>query len=177
MEVLGISKQEHQLNEEIRDAQVRLIGADGTQLGIISSSEALQKAIDAGLDLVKIAPQAQPPVCKIMDYGKYRFEQQKREKEARKNQHVVDIKEIKLGLNIDTHDFETKVSHALRFLSGGDKVKVSIRFKGREAVHPEHGYTLMGKFADACAEKAIVEKPAKMEGRNMLMFLAVKPAK
>jgi len=175
--VLDISKQEHQLNEEIRDAQVRLIGSDGAQLGIISSKEALQQAINAGLDLVKIAPQAQPPVCKIMDYGKYRFEQQKREKEARKNQHVVDIKEIKLGLNIDTHDFETKVSHALRFLSGGDKVKVSIRFKGREAVHPEHGYALMEKFAEACAEKAIVEKPAKMENRNMLMFLAVKPTK
>lgn len=175
--MLNISKQEHQLNEEIRDAQVRLIGADGTQLGIVSSRDAFQKAADAGLDLVKIAPQAEPPVCKIMDYGKFRFEQQKREKEARKNQHIVDIKEIKLGLNIDTHDFETKVSHALRFLQGGDKVKVSIRFKGREAIHPEHGYALMTKFAEACSEKAVIEKPAKLEGRNMLMFLAVKPAR
>lgn len=175
--MLNISKQEHQLNEEIRDPQVRLIGPDGVQLGVVSSHDALQMAMDKNLDLVKIAPQAQPPVCKIMDYGKFRFEQQKREKEARKNQHVVDIKEIKLGLNIDTHDFETKVGHAHKFLKHGDKVKVSIRFKGREAVHPENGYALMTRFAEACAEIANVEKPAKMEGRNMLMFLAVKSAK
>ncbi len=127
--------------------------------------------------MVKIAPQAQPPVCKIMDYGKYRFEQAKREKEARKNQHVVDIKEIRLSLNIDVHDFNTRLNHALRFLKDGDKVKVSIRFRGREMGHPELGQEVMRRFAEACAEAANVEKPAKLEGRNMLMFLAPKPNK
>ncbi len=120
---------------------------------------------------------AKPPVCKIMDYGKYRFEQAKREKEARKNQHIVDIKEIRLSLNIDTHDFNTKLGHAKRFISEGDKVKVSIRFRGREMGHPELGYEIMRKFADSCAEFANIEKPAKLEGRNMLMFLAPKPKK
>ena len=127
--------------------------------------------------MVKIAPQAQPPVCKIMDYGKYRFEQAKREKEARKNQHVVDIKEIRLSLNIDVHDFNTRLNHALRFLKDGDKVKVSIRFRGREMGHPELGQEVMRRFAEACAEAANVEKPAKLEGRNMRMFLAPKPNK
>ena len=129
------------------------------------------------LDLVKIAPQAKPPVCKIMDYGKYRFEQAKREKEARKNQHIVDIKEVRLSLNIDTHDFNTKLNNALKFIKHGDKVKVSIRFRGREMGHPEIGLETMKRFAEACAEVAVVEKPAKLEGRNMLMFLAPKPNK
>lgn len=129
------------------------------------------------MDLVKIAPQAAPPVCKIMDYGKYRFEQAKREKEARKNQHVVDIKEVRLSLNIDTHDFETKVGHAKRFLEGGDKVKASIRFRGREMGHPELGLVVMERFAEACSAFGVVEKKAKLEGRSMLMFLTAKPAK
>ena len=127
--------------------------------------------------LLKIAPPATPPVCKIIDYGKYRFEQTKREKEARKNQRVVEIKEIRLSLNIDTHDFETKVGHATRFLKEGNKVKVSIRFRGREMGHPEQGHEIMRRFAEALSELANVEKPAKLEGRNMLMFLASKPAK
>jgi len=175
---LAISKeQQAQINDDIREEEVRVIGSDGTQLGIMSSDAALAMADEAELDLVMIAPQAKPPVCKIMDYGKFRFEQQKKEKEARKNQHVVEIKEIRLSLGIDTHDFETKVGHAERFLKGGDKVKVSIRFRGREMGHPEHGLELMKRFAEALAEKAIVEKPAKLEGRNMLMFLVARPAK
>ena len=172
-----ISKPELSINEEIRDREVRVISGEGEQLGIMSPREALKIAEQRNLDLVKIAPGANPPVCKIMDYGKYRFEQSKREKEARKNQHVVDIKEIRLSLNIDTHDFNTKVSHAMRFLKGGDKVKVSIRFRGREMGHPEHGYDIMNRFAEALSEHANVEKPAKLEGRNMLMFLATKPTK
>ena len=173
----NISKQDIQINEEIRDKEVRVIGSDGAQLGIMSSSKALALAEAAGVDLVKIAPQAQPPVCKIMDYGKYRFEQAKREKEARKNQKVVDIKEVRLSLNIDTHDFNTKLNHTQRFIKSGDKVKVSIRFRGREMGHPELGTEIMKKFADACQEFAVVEKPAKLEGRNMLMFLAPRPNK
>lgn len=175
---MAISKeQQAQINDEIREEEVRVIGSDGTQLGIMSSDAALAMAEEAELDLVMIAPQAKPPVCKIMDYGKFRFEQQKKEKEARKNQHVVEIKEIRLSLGIDTHDFETKVGHAERFLKGGDKVKVSIRFRGREMGHPEHGLELMKRFAECLAEQAIVEKPAKLEGRNMLMFLVARPAK
>ena len=143
----------------------------------MSSRDALNLAIEKDLDLVKIAPQAQPPVCKIMDYGKYRFEQAKREREARKNQHVVEVKEIRLSLGIDTHDFDTKLGHALRFLKDGDKVKASIRFRGREMGHPEIGLAIMRRFAEACAELASIEKPAKLEGRNMLMFLAPKSAK
>ncbi len=170
-----ISKQEIQINEEIRDKEVRVIDSDGGQLGIMSAAQALEKAAAKNLDLVKIAPQAVPPVCKIMDYGKYRFEQAKREKEARKNQHVVDIKEVRLSLNIDTHDFNTKLTHTQKFIKSGDKVKVSIRFRGREMGHPELGTEIMDKFAEACQEFAVVEKPAKLEGRSMLMFLAPKP--
>lgn len=173
----NIGKQELQINEEIRDNELRVIDSDGEQLGIMTASQALARAEAKNLDLVKIAPQAKPPVCKIMDYGKYRFEQAKREKEARKNQHVVDIKEIRLSLNIDTHDFNTKLSHAQRFIKGGDKVKVSIRFRGREMGHPELGYDIMNKFAEACDEFANVEKAAKLEGRNMLMFLSPKTNK
>ena len=138
---------------------------------------AMELAEQKNLDLVKIAPQANPPVCKIIDYGKFRFEQAKREKEARKNQRVVEIKEVRLSLNIDTHDFETKKNHALRFISEGNKVKASIRFRGREMGHPELGLEIMRRFADAMSEVANVEKPAKLEGRTMLMFLAPKPAK
>ncbi|MBQ9680394.1 MAG: translation initiation factor IF-3 [Ruminococcus sp.] len=174
---LHISKQEPQINEEIRDKELRVIGPDGAQLGIMSAADAQHIADEKNLDLVKIAPQATPPVCKIMDYGKYRFEQAKREKEARKNQHTVDVKEIKLSLNIDTHDFNTKLKNAMKFFAHGDKVKVSIRFRGREMGHSEFGYDTMKKFADACAEVANIERPAKLEGRQMLMFLAPKPTK
>jgi translation initiation factor IF-3 len=174
---LTISNKELQINDEIRDRELRVIGNDGSQLGIMPTSKAMALAEEQNLDLVKIAPQVTPPVCKIMDYGKYKFEQAKREKEARKNQRVVEIKEIRLSLNIDTHDFNTKLGHALRFLQAGDKVKVSIRFRGREMGHPEQGYETMKKFAQACEEAANVEKPAKLEGRNMLMFLAPKPTK
>lgn len=143
----------------------------------MSGADALKAAAYRNLDLVKIAPQAQPPVCKIMDYGKYRFDQQKREKEAKKNQKIIEIKEIQLSLNIDTHDIETKINHAVRFLKAGNKVKVSIRFRGREMVHPERGLEIMKDFADACAEYGTVEKAAKLENRTMLMFLAAKTAK
>ena len=177
MEVLPISKQELQINEQIRDKEIRVIDSDGTQLGIMPLRRAMEIAEQKNLDLVKIAPQANPPVCKIIDYGKFRFEQAKREKEARKNQRVVEIKEVRLSLNIDTHDFETKRNHALRFISEGNKVKVSIRFRGREMGHPELGLEIMRRFSDAMSEVANVEKPAKLEGRNMLMFLAPKPQK
>ena len=177
MEVLPISKQELQINEQIRDKEIRVIDSDGTQLGIMPLRRAMEIAEQKNLDLVKIAPQANPPVCKIIDYGKFRFEQAKREKEARKNQRVVEIKEVRLSLTIDTHDFETKRTHALRFISEGNKVKVSIRFRGREMGHPELGLEIMRRFSDAMSEVANVEKPAKLEGRTMLMFLAPKPQK
>ena len=154
-----------------------MIDSDGSQLGVMPLRQAMDLAEQKNLDLVKIAPQATPPVCKIIDYGKFRFEQSKKEKEARKNQHVVEIKEIRLSLNIDTHDFETKKNHAVRFLEEGNKVKVSIRFRGREMGHPEHGLEIMRRFAETMAEVANVEKPAKLEGRTMLMFLAPKPVK
>lgn len=143
----------------------------------MSSEKAFNIAMESNLDLVKIAPQAKPPVCKVMDYGKYRFEQAKREKENKKNQRTFDIKEVRLSLNIDVHDFNTKLNNALKFIKKGDKVKVSIRFRGREMGHPEQGYDTMNRFAKACEEVAAIEKPAKLEGRNMLMFLAPKPNK
>ena len=174
---LNISAKDLQINEEIRDKELRVISNDGEQLGIMSASEALRLAEERDLDLVKISPQAKPPVCKIMDYGKYRFDMAKREKEARKNQRVVDIKEVRLSVNIDTHDFDTKVGHAKRFIAGGDKVKVSIRFRGREMAHTNLGIEIMERFAQACADTAAVEKAAKLEGRQMLMFLAPKPNK
>ena len=173
---LGISK-ENQINEEIRDKEVRDISADGEQVGVMSAKEALSLAEKSNLDLVKIAPNAVPPVCKIMDYGKFKFEQAKREKEAKKKQKVMDIKEVRLSLNIDTGDFNTKVNHALRFLKDGDKVKVSIRFRGREMAHTDNGIVIMQRFAEACSEIGSVEKPAKLEGRSMLMFLVPKASK
>lgn len=174
---LRISSKETQINEEIRDKEVRVISADGEQLGIMSAKDALKIAENRNLDLVKIAPNAVPPVCKVMDYNKYRFEQAKRAKEAKKNQKVMEIKEIRLSLNIDTGDFNTKVNHALRFLADGNKVKVSIRFRGREMAHTENGNVIMDRFAEACSEKSNVEKAAKLEGRQMLMFLAPKSSK
>lgn len=164
-----------EINEAIRDKEVRLIGADGSQLGIVPVRDALRRAEEANLDLVKIAPQAQPPVCKILDYGKFRFEQQKKEKEARKNQRIVDIKEIRLSLNIDTNDFNTKVNHAKRFLNEGDKVKASIRFRGREMAHTNLGYEVMKRFAQVMSEFATIEKQPKLEGRSMQMYLAPLP--
>ena len=143
----------------------------------MSTDKAQNLAVEQNLDLVLIAAQAQPPVAKIMDYGKYRFEQAKREKEAKKNQKVINIKEVQLSLNIDTHDFDTKRNAAVKFLSKGDKVKVSIRFRGRDMGHSQYGYDLMERFADGCSEVSNIEKPAKLEGRNMLMFLAPKPVK
>jgi len=143
----------------------------------MSSSQAMKLAVEKNLDLVMISPNAKPPVCKIMDYGKYRFEQARREKEKRKNQKIVDTKEVRLSLNIDTHDFNTKLNQSLKFIAKGDKVKVSIRFRGREMGHPELGTEIMNRFSQACAETAVVEKPPKLEGRNMLMFLAPKPTK
>ena len=163
------------INEQIRDKEVRVIGEEGQQLGIMSSREAMKIAREAELDLVKIAPMAKPPVCKIMDYGKFRFEQAKREKEARKNQRVVEIKEIRLTPNIDIGDLNTKVKNACRFLKDGDKVKVSVRFRGREVTHSSLGQDLLHRFAELCSECSTVEKQPKLEGRQMLMFLA--PAK
>ena len=166
---------EHQINEEIRDKEVRLISNDGEQLGIVAIQKAQEIAVEKGMDLVKIAPQAKPTVCKIMDYGKFRFEQAKREKEARKNQRVVEIKEIRLTPNIDIGDLNTKVKNACRFLKDGDKVKVSVRFRGREVTHSSLGQDLLHRFAELCSECSTVEKQPKLEGRQMLMFLA--PAK
>ena len=165
------------INEEIKFKEVRVIDSEGGQLGIMSIDKAIAAAYAKDLDLVNISPNAEPPVCKIMDYGKYRFEQAKREKEAKKNQKIVEVKEIRLGLNIDKHDFETKGNHAIGFLKSGNKVKVSIRFRGRELGHPEIGLEIMERFAEYCADASNVEKAAKMEGRNMLMFLAPKSGK
>lgn len=169
-----ISKQEHQINEEIRDKEVRLISDSGEQLGIVPIAEAQKMADEKELDLVKIAPQATPPVCRIMDYGKFRFEQEKREKEARKNQRIIDIKEIRMSPGIDVHDLQVKMNNAIRFLKSGDKVKVSVRFKGREMAHTSIGKEILDKFAEGCAEFGTVEKAPKLEGRQMIMFLAAK---
>ncbi len=174
---MNIGTKETQINEEIRDKEVRVIDSDGTQLGVMPIAEAMRLAEEKNTDLVKIAPQAKPPVCKIMDYGKYRFEQAKREKEAKKNQRVIEVKEVRLSLNIDTHDFETKANQAIKFLKSGNRVKVSIRFRGREMAHPENGLVTMSDFADAVKEYGTVEKPAKLEGRSMLMFIAAKSSK
>ena len=174
---MTISSKEHQLNEEIRDKELRVIGVDGAQLGILSAEEALKIAFEKDLDLVKIAPQATPPVCKIMDYGKFLFEQQKREKEQRKNQKVIEIKEIRMSSTIDTHDFETKVNQAIKFLKGGDKLKVSVRFRKRTVAHPQFGEELLVKFKEAVSEVGVVDKPSKMEGRSLVMFVAPKAGK
>ena len=163
------------INEEIRDKEVRLVGTDGEQLGIVSISVAQNMAIEKNMDLVKIAPQAVPPVCKIMDYGKFKFEQAKREEEAKKNQKVIEIKEVRLSLNIDTNDFNTKVNRAIKFLEAGDKVKAALRFRGREMAHPELGVNIMQRFTDAVAAVGVVEKQPKMEGRSMVMFVSPKP--
>ena len=172
----GGTKKELEINEEIRDKEVRVIGANGEQLGVMSPDKALALAEQANLDLIKIAPNAQPPVCRILDYGKYRFEQAKREKESRKNQKAIEVKETRLSLNIDTHDFDTKVNQTKKFLAAGNRVKVSIRFRGREMAHAQMGTGIMQRFAEACADVGNVEKPAKLEGRSMIMFMSAKPA-
>ena len=174
LEVLTIAKLEHQLNEEIRDKEVRLIGADGAQLGIVSSTQANAMAEEQGLDLVKISPNAVPPVCKIMDYSKFCYDQKKREKDAKKNQKVVEIKEIRMSPSIDTNDLNTKIKAAQKFLIDGNRVKVSIRFRGREMAHTNIGEKLLLEFADACSEIAAMEKNPKLEGRFMAMFLTPK---
>lgn len=171
-----ISTKDLLINEEIRDKEVRLIGSEGEQLGIVSLAQAQNLAIEKNLDLVKIAPQAAPPVCKIMDYGKFKFEQAKRDKEAKKNQKVIELKEVRLSLNIDTNDFNTKVNRAIKFLEDGDKVKAALRFRGREMAHPELGTQIMQRFVQAVAEYGQVEKMPKLEGRSMVMFISPKPA-
>lgn len=169
---ITISNKELQINEEIRDKELRVIDSDGEQIGVMDARKAQSIANEKGLDLVKIAPQAKPPVCKIMDYGKYKFELAKREKENRKNQKVINIKEVQLSPSIDTNDFNTKCNHAVKFLKSGDKVKVTVRFRGRELSHSEIGETLLARFAEQVKEYGNVERPAKLEGRNMTMFLA-----
>ncbi|HJA49979.1 MAG TPA: translation initiation factor IF-3 [Candidatus Fusicatenibacter intestinipullorum] len=165
------------MNEEIRAREVRVIGSDGEQLGIMSGREAQQLAYEKHLDLVEIAPTAKPPVCRIMDYGKYRYEQQKREKESRKKQKTFDIKEVKLRPGIEEHDFNVKFKNAVRFLEDGDKVKVTIMFRGRELSHPELGEVLLNKMAAQLKEMAVVERQPKLEGKNMIMIVAPKPSK
>ena len=162
------------INEQIRDREVRLVGPDGAQLGIMSSRDAMQKAIEAGLDLVKIAPQAKPPVCKIIDYGKYRYELARKEKEARKKQKTIELKEVRLSPNIDTNDLITKASAARKFLTKGDRVKVTLRFRGREMAHMASSRHVLDDFAKELADIAVVEKPPKVEGRTMTMFLSEK---
>ena len=174
---IPIAFRELDINDDIRDSEVRLIDHNGEQRGVVPIGEARAIAIEHNLDLVKIAPQAAPPVCRIMDYGKYRFEQQKREKEARKNQKIVELKEIRLSLNIDTHDFDTKLGHAKRFLQDGNKVKASIRFRGREMAHASQGTEVMKRFAEALDELAAIERKPLLDGRNMHMILAPKAAK
>lgn len=162
------------INEQIRDKEVRLIGPDGEQLGIMSAREAMAKAQEAELDLVKIAPQAKPPVCKIIDYGKYRYELARKEKEAKKKQKTIDVKEVRLSPNIDTNDLNTKAGAARKFLTKGDRVKVTLRFRGREMAHMSSSKHVLDDFADMLKDIAVVEKAPKVEGRSMTMFLAQK---
>ncbi len=170
-----IGTKEQLINEEIREKEVRVIGEDGEQLGIMATADALSKAIEADLDLVLIAPNGNPPVCRIMDYGKYRFEQTKREKEAKKNQKQAEVKEIKMSLNIDTNDFNIKVKNCIKFLQNGDKVKVTIRFRrAREMSHMNLSEELMKRFMDAVSEYGGSEKPSKLEGKNYAVVLSPK---
>ena len=162
------------INEQIRDREIRLIGEDGEQLGIMSAREAMKIAQEAELDLVKIAPAAKPPVCKIIDYGKYKYEQARKEKEAKKKQKTVEVKEVRLSPNIDTNDLNTKINNAKKFISKGNKVKVTLRFRGREMAHMHNSKYILDDFAEKLADIAVVEKPAKMEGRAMSMVLAEK---
>ena len=177
MEVIVIAKDELRINEEIRAREVRVNTVDGEQLGIMPLARALELAAQHHLDLVEIAPKAKPPVCRIMDYGKYQYEQQKREKEARKLQKTVDVKEVKLRIRIEEHDFDVKTKNAIRFLEGGDKVKATIMFRGRELTHPELGEELLNKMAVKLQDIAVIERKPKLEGRNMVMIVAPKSSK
>ena len=174
LEVNGISKDTPRINEEIRAREIRVVGPDNEQIGIMSAREALALAEEKQLDLVEIAPNGKPPVCRIMNFGKYRYEQQKREKEAKKKQKIVTLKEVKLRPHIEDHDFYVKMKNASKFLADGNKVKVTIMFRGRELSHPELGENVLTRFAGELNEQAVVEKPAKLEGRNMTMILAKK---
>ncbi len=162
------------MNEGIRSREVRVVNVDGEQLGILPVKEAIRIAREKDLDLVEVAPTAKPPVCKIMDFGKYRYEQSKREREARKRQKTIDVKEIRLTPKIEEHDFQVKVRQALRFLDGGDKVKASVRFRGREIVHADLGRNLLLQLYEAVKDKAFLEREPKVEGRNMIMILSAK---
>lgn len=170
----GTTISELMINEQIRDKEVRLIGEDGEQLGVMSAKEAQRLAEEAGLDLVKIAPTAKPPVCKIVDYGKFKYEQARKEKEARKKQKIIEIKEIRLSPNIDTNDLNTKVNAARKFLTKGDKVKITLRFRGREMAHMNSSKHILDDFAASLSDVAVVEKAPKVEGRSMTMFLTEK---
>ena len=174
---MAVKQQETQINSAIRDPEVRVIGPNGDQLGIMSSKEANDIADKEGLDLVKISPSANPPVCRIMDYGKYLFDKTKREKEQRKNQKIVELKEVQLSMTIEQHDVDIKAKNAMKFLNNGDKVKVSIRMSGRQQAYFERGIETENKFAESLSEIAVIEKPAKVEGRNIIMILAPKNAK
>ena len=162
------------INEQIRDREIRLIGEDGQQLGIMSSREAMKIAREAELDLVKIAPQAKPPVCKIIDYGKYRYELARKEKEAKKKQKTIEVKEVRLSPNIDSNDLNTKIASARKFIEKGNKVKVTLRFRGREMAHVQQSKHILDDFAKQLADVATVEKAPKVEGRSMTMFLTEK---
>lgn len=172
----GINAKDLVINEAIKDKEVRVVDDLGNQLGIMKTAEALKIAESRNLDLVKIAPKAVPPVCKIIDFGKYCYEQAKKEKEAKKNQNIISIKEIQLTLKIDVHDLQTKASHAKKFLKSGDKVKVVVKYKGRELAHTELGFDIANRFVELLEDYAVVEKPAKIEGRNMILILAPNPA-
>ena len=165
------------INEQIRDKEILLIGEHGEKLGIMSARDALKLAQDAALDLVKIAPTAKPPVCKIIDYGKYRYELLRKEKEAKKKQKVIEVKEVRLSPNIDTNDLNTKTSAARKFLEKGNKVKVTLRFRGREMAHMNQSRYILDEFAQSLADIAVIDKPSKVEGRSMVMFLTAKALK
>ena len=170
----GTAISELMINEQIRDKEVRVIGEDGEQLGVMPVRDAMRLADEAGLDLVKIAPGAKPPVCKIVDYGKFRYEQARKEKEARKKQKVIEIKEIRLSPNIDSNDLNTKINAARKFISKGDKVKITLRFRGREMAHMANSKHILDDFAEALSDIAVIEKAPKVEGRSMTMFLTEK---
>ena len=170
----GKTISELMINEQIRDKEVRVIGEDGQQLGIMSSKEAQALADEAGLDLIKIAPTAKPPVCRIADYGKFRYEQARKEKEAKKKQKVIEVKEIRLSPNIDTNDLNTKSNNARKFLTKGDKVKVSLRFRGREMAHMNSSKHILDDFAESLSDIAVIDKAPKVEGRSMTMYLTEK---
>lgn len=174
LEVLNIANLAHQINEEILDKEIRLISDTGEQLGIMSVDAAMDIALQKDMDLVMIAPSSIPPVCKIMDYGKFRFEQAKKDKEAKKNQHIVEVKEIRMSPGIGDNDFGTKLKSAQKFIHDGDRVKVSVRFRGREMAHTNLGEILLKEFAEKCSEIAVLDKEPKLEGRNMSIFISPK---